>query len=56
MEKARETVDLISSQGIDWSAFLTLFNNLRIEDGYQNLEIKELIRRCSNRIPSKILE
>ncbi len=42
IEKAKETVDLIFNQGIDWSAFLNSFNNLRIEDGYQDLGVKAI--------------
>ncbi|BAQ60632.1 pentapeptide repeat family protein [Geminocystis sp. NIES-3708] len=40
IKKVMNTIDLIFSNGIDWSAFLTSFNNLRVEDGRQDLSVR----------------
>jgi len=41
-EKARETVDLIFSNGIDWQAFLISFQQLQIEAGENVLSIQAI--------------
>ncbi len=42
IKKVNETIDLIFSNGIDWSAFYTSFNNLRVEDDYQDFSLKAI--------------
>jgi uncharacterized protein YjbI with pentapeptide repeats len=42
IETARETVDLIFSDGIDWKAFLESFNALQVEDGQGTLSVKTI--------------
>jgi uncharacterized protein YjbI with pentapeptide repeats len=40
LQKARETVDLIFRQGVDWAAFLTSFQKLQVECGSDELFIQ----------------
>ena len=42
IETARETVDLIFSDGIDWKAFLESFHGLQVEDGQGTLSVKAI--------------
>lgn len=42
IETARETVDLIFSDGIDWKAFLESFHGLKVEDGQGTLSVKAI--------------
>ena len=44
-QKALETVDLIFSDGIDWQAFLTSFQNLQVECGSSELAIQAIERK-----------
>ena len=45
VEKTIETVDLIFKDGIDWKAFLSSFEDLRVEYGEQNLSIQAIEKK-----------
>ncbi|MEM8639319.1 MAG: pentapeptide repeat-containing protein [Cyanobacteria bacterium P01_G01_bin.54] len=45
MEEARNTVDLIFSNGIDWQAFLTSFQNLQVSGEYGELSIQGISKK-----------
>ncbi|NEO86999.1 MAG: pentapeptide repeat-containing protein [Spirulina sp. SIO3F2] len=45
MEQSQETVDLIFSQGIDWSAFLTSFQNLQVSGEHSELSIQGINKK-----------
>ncbi|MEM8642474.1 MAG: pentapeptide repeat-containing protein [Cyanobacteria bacterium P01_G01_bin.54] len=45
MEQARDTVDLIFSNGIDWQAFLTTFQNLQVSGDHGELTIQGINRK-----------
>ncbi len=45
VEKYIETVDLIFREGIDWRAFLTSFQDLRVEYGEQNVSIQAIEKK-----------
>ncbi len=45
IETARETVDLIFSDGIDWKAFLESFHGLQIESENRELSITGILKR-----------
>ncbi len=42
VEEYAETVDLVFTEGIDWKAFLTSFQDLRVEYGEQNVSIQAI--------------
>ena len=41
-QQARETVDLIFSEGIDWQAFLTSYQNVQLESDHGELDIRAI--------------
>ena len=45
VETSIETVDLIFKNGIDWKAFLTSFQDLRVEYGEQNVSIQAIEKK-----------
>ncbi|NEO88555.1 MAG: pentapeptide repeat-containing protein [Spirulina sp. SIO3F2] len=45
MEQARNTVDLIFSNGIDWQAFLTSFQNLQVSGEHGDLSIQTISKK-----------
>ena len=45
VETSIETVDLIFKEGIDWRAFLTSFQDLRVEYGEQNVSIQAIEKK-----------
>ncbi|MDJ0596962.1 MAG: pentapeptide repeat-containing protein [Pleurocapsa sp. MO_226.B13] len=45
VEKYIETVDLIFREGIDWKAFLTSFQDLRVEYGEENVSIQAIEKK-----------
>ena len=45
VEKCHETVDLIFTNGIDWTALLTSIKNLQIESGDERLSIQAVERK-----------
>ena len=45
VEQSIETVDLIFKDGIDWKAFLTPFQDLRVEYGEQNVSIQAIEKK-----------
>lgn len=47
-QKARETVDLIFSNGIDWQAFLISFQNLQVEYGSGELKVQAIEQKSGS--------
>ncbi|MEM8642756.1 MAG: pentapeptide repeat-containing protein [Cyanobacteria bacterium P01_G01_bin.54] len=45
IEQSQETVDLIFSQGIDWNAFLTSFQNLQVSGNHGELTIQGINKK-----------
>ncbi len=45
VEQSIETVDIIFKDGIDWRAFLTSFQDLRVEYGEQNVSIQAIEKK-----------